>query len=471
MTYYNRRRFLKSSAALGFAGSTGLLSALTTQSANAMDVSGYKALVCIFLKGGIDGYDTVLPLDVPSYDAFKGIRPDLFSLYDSDNPNSSRNRDNLLSVGALANDTSRQFALPREMAELKSLYDSGQMAIVGNVGPLIEPTTRDGMENRQSRLPKSLFSHNDQQSTWMSMNIEGRNDGWGAKFAKIAADADPTSNSAFSAITTSSNDIFLRGQGISQFKTKSGGASEPSIISRNWMLRSARNSGAARDILRRHFGSDNYVSQNILQADLAASHKEGRTTIEQYISAIENASPISTEFPNTGLGRQLEAIAESISLRGGLNISRQIFFASMGGFDTHNNQATGLPNKHIEISQAIAAFQRAMSELGTTNDVTTFTAADFGRTMVSNGDGTDHGWGNHHFVVGGAVKGSKIVGDIPAYDLGLQNYTKTRGRLIPTTSVDEYAATLGRWFGLNDTDLSEALPHWGNFNRNYLDLF
>lgn len=471
MTYYNRRRFLQSSAALGFAGSTGLLSALASQSANAMDVSGYKALVCIFLKGGIDGFDTVLPYDQSSFDAFKSIRPDIFARYDSDNPDSSRNRANLLTLGSLSQDSSRQMALPPQMSALKALYDAGDMAVVGNVGPLIEPTTRTTMENNQVRLPKSLFSHNDQQSTWMSMDIEGRSDGWGAQMARIASEADPTMNKDFSAITVSSSDIFLRGDGISQFKTQTGGASEVSIIRRRWMLRSARNSETARDIMRRHFGSQNNISQNILEADLASSHKQGRDTIEQYINAVENAQPIATSFPNTNLGRQLQAIAESISLRNPLNVSRQVFFASLGGFDTHDSQVNDLPPKQTEIAEAIAAFQQAMSELGTLNDVTTFTAADFGRTMVTNGDGTDHGWGSHHFVVGGAVKGQQILGTVPAYDLGLEAYTKDRGRLIPTTSVDEYAASLGQWFGLNQTDLQSVLPNWSNFNHATLDLF
>jgi uncharacterized protein (DUF1501 family) len=471
MTYYNRRRFLKTTAALGFAGSTGLLSALTAQSANAMDVSGYKALVCVFFKGGIDGYDTVLPYDQDSYNALKNIRPDLMALHDSDNPESSRYRENLLSIGSTTGDTSRTFALPVDMTELKALYDAGDMAVVGNVGPLIEPSTRSSFENFGSRLPKNLFSHNDQQSTWMSMAIEGRNDGWGAKFAKVAADADPTMNRAFSAITTSSSDIFLRGRDVSQFKTKAGGTAEASIISQRWKLRSAKNSETARNILRRHFGSENHISASVLQSDLATANQRGQETLAQYMTAAENTSPITTEFPNTGLGRQLQAVAEAISLRGALNVSRQVFFTEIGGFDSHDNQAISLPNKQREISQAIAAFQQAMSELGTLNDVTTFTASDFGRTMVSNGDGTDHGWGNHHFVVGGAVRGQRILGDIPGYDLGLQNYTETRGRLIPTTSVDEYAATLGRWFGLNDTDLATVLPYWSNFDRNYLDLF
>jgi len=190
MTYYNRRRFLQSTAALGFAGGTGLLSSLTAQSAYAMDVSGYKALVCIFFKGGMDGFDTVLPVDAPSYNSFKSIRSDLFALYDSDNPSSGRNRENLLNLGATQSDASREFGLPPQMVELKQLFDAGNMAVIGNVGPLIEPTTRSTFENSQVMTPKNLFSHNDQQSTWMSMGIEGRNDGWGAQLARIAAEPE-----------------------------------------------------------------------------------------------------------------------------------------------------------------------------------------------------------------------------------------------------------------------------------------
>ena len=472
MTYYNRRRFLQSTAALGFAGGTGLLSSLTAQSAYAMDVSGYKALVCIFFKGGMDGFDTVLPVDAPSYNSFKSIRSDLFALYDSDNPSSGRNRENLLNLGATQSDASREFGLPPQMVELKQLFDAGNMAVIGNVGPLIEPTTRSTFENSQVMTPKNLFSHNDQQSTWMSMGIEGRNDGWGAQLARIAADADPSMNKAFSAITTASSDIFLRGEGVSQFKTQAGGGSEVDILSKRWLLRSARNSDAARDILRRHFGSTNANPLNILEADLAQSHKNGRETIEMYLNAVENGQPLLTAFPNTNLGSQLQGIAEAISLRGSLGVSRQVFFASIGGFDTHDSQVNDLAAKHVEISQAIAAFQNAMSELGTLNDVTSFTASDFGRTMVTNGDGTDHGWGNHHFVVGGAVNGGQIIGDIPPHDLTESAYTKDRGRLIPTISVDEYAATLAQWFGLNTTDLATVLPNWSqNFDGKTLNLF
>lgn len=471
MTYYNRRRFLKTTSALGFAGGTGLLSALASQSASAMDVSGYKALVCIFLKGGMDSYDTLLPKDSASYDAFKAIRPDLFERYNSDDIQSSRNRENLLTLGTLDIDDGREFALPPQMSSLKQLYDSGDLAVVSNVGPLIEQTNRTMMEASQSRVPQNLFSHNDQQSIWMSMEIEGRNDGWGAQYAKIAAMADPTMNPAFSAVTVSSSDIFLRGQDISQFKTQAGGAAEVSIIDAYWRLRSAKNSALARDILRRHFASTNGASQNILASDLISAHQDGREAIELYINAFENSQPLITEFPASGLGGQLRAIAEAISLRGPLAASRQVFFASIGGFDSHDSQHIDLPARQVEISEAIIAFQQAMVELGTQNDVTSFTASDFGRTMVTNGDGTDHGWGAHHFVIGGAVKGQKILGDIPAYDLGLENYTVDRGRLIPSISVDEYAASLGQWFGLSETDLLNIFPNWSNFGRNSLELF
>jgi uncharacterized protein (DUF1501 family) len=470
MTYYNRRRFLRSTAALGFGATTGLFSTLAAQSANAMDVSGYKALVCLFFKGGMDGFDTLFPHDQESYDAFKALRPNLFDLYDSENSQSSRNRDNLTLLGTGVDTGSRSFALSPQMAGMKELYDAGDMAVIGNVGPLIEPTTRDSMENGGVRLPKNLFSHNDQQSTWMSFGLEGRRDGWGAGFAKKAIEADPNNTPAFTAITASNSDIFLRGTNTSQFLARSGQTELP-IIRDRWRLGPAQNSEAARDILRRHFASQDGSSNNLLMRDVAQSNRKGRENGLLYAQAANNSMPLATEFPNTNLGRQMKTIAETISFRGDLQVNRQVFYASIGGFDTHDNQATKLPGLHQQISDALTAFQTAMTELGTLNDVTTFTAADFGRSITGNGNGSDHGWGSHHFVIGGAVKGGQVLGDIPPYDLTNASYTEDRGRLIPTTSVDQYAASLGQWFGLNPTDLNDVLPHWQNFDTPYLDLF
>jgi uncharacterized protein (DUF1501 family) len=470
MTYYNRRRFLRSTAALGFGATTGLFSTLASQSALAMDVSGYKALVCLFFKGGMDGFDTLFPHDQESYDAFKALRPNLFGLYDSDNPDSSRNRDNLAALGTGVNTGSRSFALPPQMAGLKALYDAGDMAVIGNVGPLIEPTVRDSMVNGSVRLPRNLFSHNDQQSTWMSFGLEGRRDGWGAGFAKKAIEADPNNASAFTAITASNSDIFLRGTNTSQFLARSGQTELP-IISQNWRLGSTPDKEAARAILRRHFASENVGAGNLLMRDVSQANRKGRENGLLYAQAAENATPLATEFPNTNLGQQMKTIAETIGFRNTLQVNRQVFYASIGGFDTHDNQAGKLPGLHQQISDALTAFQTAMTELGTLNDVTTFTAADFGRSITGNGNGSDHGWGSHHFVIGGAVKGGQILGDIPPYDLTHNAYTEDRGRLIPTTSVDQYAASLGQWFGLNPTDLNDVLPHWQNFDTPYLDLF
>lgn len=472
MAIYNRRQFLRSTTAVGFASSMGVFASFAGHSnANAADTSGYKALVCIFLKGGMDGFDTLIPSDQTSFDALKNIRPDIFSSYGEGSGNSSRDIGNLLELGELENSGGRKFALPVQMTEMVDLYKAGNMAVVGNVGPLIEPATRSEMENFSVSVPRNLFSHNDQQSTWMSGALEGQRNGWGAEFARCTSIANPSSDRTFAAITAGSSDVFLRGAEIKQFVARSGGVPETDIVAGNAMLGSARDSQVARDILRRHFAGRNTQSNSLLVEDLAEEYTYSRDSNVHYFDAVQNASPISTPFPTTSLGQQLKVIAETINIRGALNVSRQVFYATISGFDTHSGQAGALPDLQEQISGALGAFQSAMNEIGTSNDVTTFTASDFGRTLLSNGDGTDHGWGNHHFVVGGAVKGNRILGDIPEFDGNSESYTKDRNRMIPSTSVDQYAATLGRWFGMSDSELSAILPHMNNFNSPYLDLF
>lgn len=472
MANYNRRQFLRSTTAAGFAASTGLFSSFAGYSnANAADTSGYKALVCLFFKGGMDGFDTLIPTDQASYDALKDIRPNIFSSYNVGTGSSSRDIENLLELGELSGSGGRKFGLPTEMSQMFDLYNAGDMAVVGNVGPLIEPTSRSGMLSFTDSVPRNLFSHNDQQATWMSGAIEGQRNGWGAEFARFSSLASPPSNKTFSAITAGESDVFLRGADIRQFLARSGGVPETQIVAGNSLLGSARDSQVARDILRRHFAGRSTQSNSLFVRDLANEFTYSRDSNLDYYGAAQNASPLSVSFPTTSLGSQLKVIAETIKIRGALNVNRQVFYASIGGFDTHSAQTKTLPNLQTEISEAIGAFQAAMNEMGTTNDVTTFTASDFGRTLVSNGDGSDHGWGNHHFVIGGAVKGRKIVGDIPEFDKNSEAYTKTGLRMIPSTSVDQYAATLGRWFGMEEGELASILPHLNNFDTPDLDLF
>ena len=471
MVYYNRRRFLGLSAA-SFGASCGMLGALASHvPARAADTSGYKALVCIFFLGGMDNADTVLPVDQPSFDAMRNVRPDLFDGYGEGSGSSTRDRENLLELGEQAGSGGRRFGLPPNMQDLADLYQAGDVAIVGNVGPLIVPVVRNDVLQQSKPLPRNLFSHNDQQSTWMSGDLEGIRNGWGAEFARKVIDADPSSNGTFAAITATTSDIFLRGAGISQFVAREGGVDVPRILNSRRDLGSASDSDVVKTALERHFASTNIRGDNFLIGDLARSFEAARDSNEDYLSAITNSSPLATEFPSSSIGDQLKVIANTINIRGTLNVGRQVFFATMTGFDTHDGQPNILPVRQEQFSEAVGAFQRAMQEIGLSENVTTFTGSDFGRTMTSNGNGTDHGWGNHHFVIGGAVNGARIIGDIPDYDVGSDRYTQTAARMIPTTATEQYAATLGRWFGLGNAELQSVFPFLGNFETPYLDLF
>lgn len=458
---------------MGFAAGSGLLGTLGNSLAHAADTSGYKALVCVFLKGGIDQSDLILPKDSASHSALAAIRPGLFSTYNVGSGSSSRDIDNILQINPenSVEFGGRQFGLAPEMGDLHSLFETGKAAIIGNVGPLIEPTTRLSMDDFSAQIPKRLFSHNDQQSTWMSFGPEGTRSGWGGSFVDAALKGDSVSNAVFSAISTSGNDVFLSGENVKQFIAPTGNPESAKILTQRWRLGSARNSDLAKNALRNHLASAGVTSTNLYTKDMIGIHKRAIENSDIYKSAIESVSPLTTVFPESGLGAQLKAVANTISVRGNLNVRRQVFYVAIGGFDTHDRQSNSMPALQTQISTSIGAFQSAMEELGVSNDVTLFTASDFGRTAIDNGDGTDHGWGGHHFVVGGAVRGKKIYGDLPSYELSGPQYTKSRGRLIPSVSVDQYAATLGAWFGLSIDELNVSMTNLQNFDQKDLGIF
>ena len=472
MANINRRRFLQSSSAMGFVAGTGLLAAMGSTNAFAADTSGYKALVCVFFKGGLDSMDFILPKDAASHDALAAIRPGLFGSYGVGGGTSSRDLENILKINPSNSGDfgGREFGFAPEMSELHSLFEAGNAAIIGNVGPLIEPTTRTTMDNLSAQIPDRLFSHNDQQSTWMSFGTEGTQSGWGGRFIEAALKEDAVSNPTFSAISTSGSDVFLSGEGVRQFSAPSNPESAD-ILRQRWRLGSGRNSDAARAAIRDHLASVGVTSENLYGQDLIGVNNRAIENVETYKAAIENATALATEFPESNLGTQLKTVANTIAVREALNVRRQIFFVAIGGFDTHDTQRNSMPGLQAQISTSIAAFQGAMVELGLSENVTLFTGSDFGRTAIDNGDGTDHGWGAHHVVVGGAVQGKRIYGELPEYDLGAETYTESRGRLIPSVSVDQYAATLGGWFGLDTGELNEALPNLSNFSQRDLGFF
>jgi len=417
----------------------------------------------------MDHADTVFPMAQAEYDQLAALRAGLFSSYENNaDATRSRSRDNLLPItpGNAAAFGTREFALSPQMPEMQSLFQTGEMAIIGNVGPLIEPTTRQSFEDSSVQLPPRLFSHNDQQSTWMALETEGAQLGWGGQFADAILASDVTTNPLFTSITTSGLPVFLAGNSASPFAAVSGGnARELNVVDARFFLGGNSRFDAQRDALKQYFDTMEFNSPAAMQRDFGRMSSEGVENVRSFNAAIESLVPLSTTFPDTGLGRQLQSVAEVIEARNAFNVSRQIFFVGIGGFDTHSGQANSLPNLQTQISSALLSFRNAMIERNVWNDVTVFTASDFGRTTIDNGDGTDHGWGSHHFVLGGSVAGGDIYGDVPSPDIESTFYTASRGRLIPTTSVEQYAATLGSWFGLTDAELASVLPNLNAFSQ------
>ncbi|MEP3890219.1 MAG: DUF1501 domain-containing protein [Hellea sp.] len=470
----NRRKFLSSAAgagALSFAGTTSMLSMLGNSKAYAAEVSGYKAIVCLFFFGGQDGHDTVLPYDQTSFDLYASHRSGLLSDYEGLPGGSSRTLDRLRELTPInaADFGSRKFALPEALDPVKSLFDSGNAAIIGNVGPLVEPIDSTEFEAGVKAQPKRLFSHNDQQSTWMSSAPEGEIQGWGGKLADAAQMSGANTADIFTGISTFGNTVFLSGNSTQQYILNTEGPPEVNGLKNfdSGLLVAQAENPKAVQLLEEQYRDIGALRSNLFERDLASIIDRSFAANEIFSNALDTAADLATSFPNSFVGSQLRSVAQAINIRSALGMGRQVFFVGMGGFDTHDNQAADLTALQSAYAQAISAFYQATMEMGLQNDVTLFTASDFGRALVENGNGTDHGWGSHHFIVGGAVNGNQIYGDIPPYDTGHAN-DAGNGRLIPTVSVEQYAATLGKWFGLTDAELLSALPALANFTQRDL---
>ncbi len=462
-TTLNRRAFLKNSSATALSAASlgGIATSLAGFQAQAADTTGYKALVCLFLFGGMDNNDTLLPYDQASYDRFAQIRSSLI-----DSHSGSRDRNNLLPLSPdnASDFDGREFALPPQMTGLRNLFQGGNAAIVGNVGPLIQPTSLAQFESQSVPLPPRLFSHNDQQSTWQSSEAEGTQFGWGGRFADAAIAAGANEGRVFTNISSRRNELFLTGEHVTSYQIGRGRTATFEIVND---LRN-QDSEAVIPVVQ-HMRGANYMGTNLLVSDMAAAARSAFDANVLYNNLSADAPPLITAFPQNFLGRQLADVARTIAIRDELHVNRQIFFVGLGGFDTHDSQAQSLPESHAEIDSAVSSFFRATQDLGLEQDVTLFTASDFGRTLSENGDGTDHGWGAHHFVVGGAVQGRQILGDVPVADFD-HEFDSGRGRLIPSTSVEQYAAPLGRWFGMSDAEVLVALPNRANFSSDLSTL-
>jgi len=446
----SRRAFLRRAGALGIAGTAApfVNSLAAIGEAAAATAGDYKALVCVFLYGGNDYANTLTPYDSASYAQYQAARANI-----------AHTRDSLAAtVLSPANGLGgRQFALAPTMGGLKTLFDAGRAAAVLNVGTLVQPTTKAQYQANAVRLPPKLFSHNDQQSYFQASNPEGATSGWGGRIGDLMQGGNGAST--LTCINASGNAIYLTGRSAVQYAIGTGG---PIALLNN--ASSLYGSATAASTLRSLMTGAN---ANLLANEHARVSKRALDTYQQVSGALAGAP--AANFPlfpaGNGLADQLRIVARMISVASELGAKRQVFFVSIGGFDLHDNLVAQHGPLLGRVSDALKAFHDTTVNLGVADRVTSFTASDFGRTLQSNDDGSDHGWGSHHFVVGGAVAGRKVYGTAPAIGNGTADDVG-QGRLIPTLSVDQYAATLASWFGVGAGDLATVLPNIGNYDRS-----
>ncbi len=446
----SRRAFLQRSAALGMAGVAAPL--VTTLGAigeaAAATASDYKALVCVFLNGGNDHYNTLVPYDPASH-----------ALYAAARGNLTLTRDALQATALVpsADLGGRAYALAPAMAPLNPLFDAGRLAVALNVGTLVQPTTRAQYLNRSVRVPPKLFSHNDQQSFFQASSPEGALSGWGGRIGDLYQSGNGAAT--LTCINASGNAVLLTGRQAIQYNVGTGG---PVALLRGGT--SLYGSAAAAATLGRLMTETN---PHMFASEYARVNKRAMDTQAQLANALAGVPESAMTLFPTGnpLSDQLRMVARMIAVSGEIGAKRQVFFVSMGGFDLHDNLASSQPVLLARLAAALRAFHDTTQALGIADRVTTFTGSDFGRTLASNGNGVDHGWGSMHFVMGGAVKGRRFYGSAPAIGHNT-NDDVGQGRLIPTMAVDQYASTLARWFGVGDSDLTTVLPNIGNYDRS-----
>lgn len=460
---HTRRAFLRRSTQLGLAG-TALPFALNLAAmgeAAAFTATDYKALVCVFLYGGNDYANTVVTYDDDSYNKYATIRGGSgqagggIAIPKADLAATLLNPAVPLAAG-------RQYAMHPAMTGMANLFNTGKAAVQLNVGPLIVPLTRtqyNGSNRTLYPIPPKLFSHNDQQSVWQSSSPEGSTVGWGGNLGDLALSSN--TNSLFTCISVTGNAVFLSGDSALSYQVSTGGA-----IAINGVKNSVYGSTAVRSALTSLIQQ---TSPQVLENEYNRVTTRAVTAESQITSGLAGVT-LATAFPsNNSLADQLKMVARLIGARSTLGSKRQVFMVSLGGFDLHDNLISQQPTLMKRVSEAMTAFYDATVELGVADKVTAFTASDFGRTLNSNGDGSDHGWGSHHFMVGGAVKGNAFYGKAPP----VSNTNSTtdandqwhvgQGRLLPSTSVDQYAGTLAKWFGVANSELAGVLPNLSHF--------
>jgi uncharacterized protein (DUF1501 family) len=467
---HSRRQFMKTASYAAMAGvsasptlhSMRALAAMTGESAAA--ATDYRALVCIYLQGGNDGHGTLIATDSDSFAAFTQARSGAEGL--------AYPLSTLLPIVPTTPQSGRTFALNPNLTGIQNLFNAGRAAFVANTGTLIAPVTKDQWNAGTAQLPRSLFSHFDQTNAWEAIAADGANRGWGGRMADLFEGMN--SNASFTCISTSGTTLFLSGQTAFQLRVSSAGALAANGLA-NPLFGSAQGTAALQSIISADdanlFAKEYAV---IVRRSLAAQAALAAAMVPAGPTGVPNPTqyldPTTGKLTNNDLATSLQTVARVIAGRQALGVSRQVFFVELGGFDTHDTQAKRLATLLSQLGAAFEYFDQLMITAGLSSNVTLFTVSDFGRTLTANSDGTDHGWGSHHIVAGGGVAGQNIYGEYPVVGANQANDVGA-GRLIPTTAVEQYGGTLGRWMGLSDSQVREVFPNFGNFGSNpYLGL-
>ena len=414
----------------------------------------YKALVCVFLHGGNDSYNMVIPRSNAEYNVYADSRQNMAVL-----------QSDLLSIIPLTSDGT-DYGLHPVMGGIQNLFEQGRAAFINNIGPMVEPTTKTDYFNNSVLLPPQLFSHNDQQDQWHSLKgTTASNTGWAGRIADLIRDRVANQQVA--------TNVSLHGTSLYQ----SADDTLAYVMGRNGPVPFngfSSTSGGPPDLsFQRRLAFERVLNasyETVYERGFAEAQSRALESVELIDGALDQAPVLNTVFPQSALGTQLRTVAKMIAVRDVLQMERQIFLVEKGGFDSHDDQLLWQPGLLGDTSNAISAFYDALVEIGVADSVTTFTQSDFARTLTSNGDGTDHAWGGIQIVVGDAIQGRNMYGIYP--DLALDsNDDVGGGRIIPTTSADQYAATLAKWFGVDDADLVSVAPNIDNFSARDLGFF
>lgn len=447
--YKSRRQFLKEfgMTALGMTAATSVFQLNAINAAflnNASLDDEYKALVCFFHLGGNDSYNILIPRGTTEYNEYAETRSNL-----------AIPQNEILPIYPTTTD-GNQYGLHPNLPGLQQLFNDGKLSFLSNVGSMIVPTTKYDFQNGLVPLPLGLFSHSDQIQQWQTASPHLRTPyGWGGELANMMQELNTNENISMN-ISTAGTNVFQYGQNIVEFSVSPYSGSQGITGYDPQAQGFDKHRTQAIDAMLDLDYSDIY------KETYARILKNARDGSREFQEAIQNVDPLNTAFSNNGISQSFNIITKVIQARESLGFKRQIFYVGYGGWDHHDNLLQGQAGRLTIVNNAMAEFASALEEIGMFDSVTTFTISEFGRTLTSNGDGSDHAWGGNVMAMGGGVNGGDMFGTFPSLEIN-NPLDVGNGVLIPTTANDLYFAELAMWFGVSPSDLSTLFPNIGNF--------